>query len=249
MLKKYRISSYAIIIGIALFLLSPVIGCTQNEGNALTSNEKTQKKPALKKNQITKTVKFQDQLSISAKFSEKIVSLNKELSRTKTDLIKARIARVQKDKQISKMSKDIKSLQTVKNSLAKAIKAQAAKDKQINGLNISIKSLQAVVKKKDTELVALNKKIKSLQTGVNERDSELLALDEEFVALDTEIVALDAELVSLTDTYEKYKNAITCYRKALSAWDDLHRQEGLTEQNLLTIAVELRHDIGNCPGI
>ena len=34
MLQKYRISSYAIIIGIALFILSPVVGCTQNEGNA-----------------------------------------------------------------------------------------------------------------------------------------------------------------------------------------------------------------------
>ena len=71
MLKKYRISSYAIIIGIALVILSPVIGCAQNEGNALTSTGQGKKKPGLQRNQITKTVKFQDQLSISAKFSEK----------------------------------------------------------------------------------------------------------------------------------------------------------------------------------
>mgnify|MGYP001301958576 CR=1 FL=1 len=45
------------------------------------------------------------------------------------------------------------------------------------------------------------------------------------------------------------KTAVNCYRKALSTWDGLHRQEGITEQNLLTIAVELRRTIANCPGI
>ena len=36
MLKKYRNASYAIIIGLVTVLISPVIGCAQNEGNALT---------------------------------------------------------------------------------------------------------------------------------------------------------------------------------------------------------------------
>ena len=36
MLKKYRNVSYAIIIGLVTVLVSPVIGCAQNEGNALT---------------------------------------------------------------------------------------------------------------------------------------------------------------------------------------------------------------------
>lgn len=249
LLKRYRISSYVIIIGIVLFILSTFIGCTQNEGNALTSTEQIEKKPGLKKNQITKTVKFQDQLSISAKFSEKIASLNKKLSLTKTDLIKARVAGVQKDKQINKMSKDIKSLQTMKNALAKVTKDQATKNKQINGLNIAIKSIQAVVKRKDAELASLNTAVKNLKAVVKTKDTELIEMDTELVEMDAELVSLDKEVGEADTKLVGMKAAINCYRKALNTWDSLHRKEGLTERNLLTIAVELRRNIGTCPGI
>jgi len=270
MLKKYHSSSYAIIIGLAIVLLSPVIGCAQSEGNKLASKGSSGNKPGQQNNPVTKNVKLQPQLSSQVNFSRKNAALNaaikglqavlkkkvgeintvkKELSTTKTELVKARMARVEKDKKISKLNQNIKSLQAAKTDLAKVKKAQIEKDKKINGLSIEIKSVQAVVKKKDTELAALNTAIKGLQAVVKKKDTELVALDTELVEMDTELVLLDKEITMADTRLVAAKAAVNCYRKALSAWDNLHRQEGITEQNLLTIAVELRRTIADCPGI
>jgi hypothetical protein len=71
----------------------------------------------------------------------------------------------------------------------------------------------------------------------------------------------DTELGSLKDEYKKSTKAklynevsalegvITCYRKALIAWDNMHRIRDLTEQDRLTISTELRSNISNCPPI
>ena len=215
MFKKYHSSSYAIIIALVVVLLSPVLGCAQSEGNKLTSKKSGVNKPG--QNAVLNPAIKGSQAVLKKKDAE-INTVKKELSTAKTELVKARMARVQKDK-------------------------------QINGLSIAIKSMQAAVKKKDAELAALNTAIKSLQAAVKKKDTELVALDTELFEMDSELVLLDKEAIVADTKLIAAKTAVNCYRKALSTWDGLHRQEGITEQNLLTIAVELRRTIANCPGI
>ena len=215
MFKKYHSSSYAIIIALVVVLLSPVLGCAQSEGNKLTSKKSGVNKPG--QNTVLNPAIKGSQAVLKKKDAE-INTVKKELSTAKTELVKARMARVQKDK-------------------------------KINGLSIAIKSMQAAVKKKDAELAALNTAIKSLQAAVKKKDTELVALDTELFEMDSELVLLDKEAIVADTKLIAAKTAVNCYRKALSTWDGLHRQEGITEQNLLTIAVELRRTIANCPGI
>ena len=58
---------------------------------------------------------------------------------------------------------------------------------------------------------------------------------------------LGAELKVQVGAYEKYKKIITCYRTALINWDDLHRRQGLTEQDHFVIRIELRRSLFSCP--
>ena len=215
MFKKYHSSSYAIIIALVVVLLSPVLGCAQSEGNKLTSKKSGVNIPG---QNVVLNPAIKGSQAVLKKKDAEINTLKKELSTAKTELVKARMARVQKDK-------------------------------QINGLSIAIKSMQAAVKKKDAELAALNTEIKSLQAAVKKKDTELVALDTELFEMDSELVLLDKEAIVADTKLIAAKTAVNCYRKALSTWDGLHRQEGITEQNLLTIAVELRRTIANCPGI
>ena len=215
MFKKYHSSSYAIIIALVVVLLSPVLGCAQSEGNKLTSKKSGVNIPG---QNVVLNPAIKGSQAVLKKKDAEINTVKKELSTAKTELVKARMARVQKDK-------------------------------QINGLSIAIKSMQAAVKKKDAELAALNTAIKSLQAAVKKKDTELVALDTELVEMDTELALLDKEVAVADTRLVAAKAAVNCYRKALSTWDNLHRQEGVTEQNLLTIAVELRRTIADCPGI
>ena len=215
MFKKYHSSSYAIIIALVVVLLSPVLGCAQSEGNKLTSKKSGVNIPG---QNVVLNPAIKGSQAVLKKKDAEINTVKKELSTAKTELVKARMARVQKDK-------------------------------QINGLSIAIKSMQAAVKKKDAELAALNTEIKSLQAAVKKKDTELVALDTELFEMDTELVLLDKEALMADTKLIAAKAAVNCYRKALSTWDGLHRKEGITEQNLLTIAVELRRTIANCPGI
>lgn len=215
MFKKYHSSSYAIIIALVVVLLSPVLGCAQSEGNKLTSKKSGVNIPG---QNVVLNPAIKGSQAVLKKKDAEINTVKKELSTAKTELVKARMARVQKDK-------------------------------QINGLSIAIKSMQAAVKKKDAELAALNTAIKSLQAAVKKKDTELVALDTELFEMDSELVLLDKEAIVADTKLIAAKTAVNCYRKALSTWDGLHRQEGITEQNLLTIAVELRRTIANCPGI
>ena len=59
----------------------------------------------------------------------------------------------------------------------------------------------------------------------------------------------NTELVMLKDAHEKYNDVITCYRTALSAWDNQLRVRALTEQDRLIISTELRSVISKCPSI
>ena len=257
MLKKYRNVSYAIIIGLVTVLISPVIGCAQNEGNALTYGDGASADPVdggvsatedyveeTSVNEVqTEKVKLQPQISSPGNFSNQNVQLNATI-KSLQDVVK------QKDAQINTVTtqlsqsktvigqlqtgwatkdKEIKTLQAAQAELTKGKESlKAEKDKKINGLNIEIQSLQAAVKKKDTELVALDKEAGKMNTDLDLLDKEVVAADKNVAAMET---------------------AFNCYRKALSNWDDLHRRKGLTPQNLLTIAVDLRLSIAGCPGV
>ena len=59
----------------------------------------------------------------------------------------------------------------------------------------------------------------------------------------------NTELVVLKDAHETYKNVITCYKTALSAWDNLLNARARTEPDRITIATELRNAISKCPSI
>ena len=84
---------------------------------------------------------------------------------------------------------------------------------------------------------------------MKKKDTELVALDKEAGKMTAELGLLDKEVEEADNNVAAMKTAFNCYRKALSNWDDLHRREGLTPQNLLTIAVDLRLTIAGCPGV
>jgi chromosome segregation ATPase len=59
----------------------------------------------------------------------------------------------------------------------------------------------------------------------------------------------NTELVMLKDAHEKYNDVITCYRKALTAWDNQLRKRARTGQDHIIIGTELRTAISKCPSI
>ena len=59
----------------------------------------------------------------------------------------------------------------------------------------------------------------------------------------------NTELVMLKDAHEKYNDVITCYRAALSAWDNQLRSRARTGPDHIIIGTELRSAISKCPSI
>jgi chromosome segregation ATPase len=59
----------------------------------------------------------------------------------------------------------------------------------------------------------------------------------------------NTELVMLKDAHEKYNDVITCYRTALSAWDNQLRTLARTGPDHIIIGTELRSAISKCPSI
>ena len=57
------------------------------------------------------------------------------------------------------------------------------------------------------------------------------------------------ELVMLKDAYEKYNDVITCYRGALSAWDNHLHTRPRTGPDRIMIDNQLRSTISDCPSI
>ena len=53
----------------------------------------------------------------------------------------------------------------------------------------------------------------------------------------------------LKDAHEKYNDVITCYRTALSAWDNQLRKPARTGLDHIIIGTELRSAISKCPSI
>ena len=90
------------------------------------------------------------------------------------------------------------------------------------------------------KLVELQDDIKTLETLVSERDTELYTLKDEYKK------TTKAKLYNEISVLE---GVITCYRKALIAWDNMHLRLQPNEQDRLTISTELRSTIINCPPI
>jgi transglutaminase/protease-like cytokinesis protein 3 len=59
----------------------------------------------------------------------------------------------------------------------------------------------------------------------------------------------NTELVMLKDAHEKYTDVITCYRTALSAWDNQLRTPARTGPDHIILGTELRSAISMCPSI
>ena len=126
MFKKYHSSSYAIIIALVVVLLSPVLGCAQSEGNKLTSKKSGVNIPG---QNVVLNPAIKGSQAVLKKKDAEINTVKKELSTAKTELVKARMARGQKDKQINGLSIAIKSMQA----------AVKKKDAELAGVNTAIK--------------------------------------------------------------------------------------------------------------
>lgn len=176
MLLKKILTSYAIIILLASFLILSVNAIAQTKDNKLINQKQVEQKPVPLNKHLKNEVKPQKGLSSSLELSKKIVALEGELSRTKTTLF---------------------SEQQDGDELYNKIRI----------LTTSMKNLQAVVNQKNTELVMLK------------------------------------------DAHGKYNDVISCYRKALSAWDNQIRTLARTGQDQIIIGTELRSAISKCPSI
>jgi hypothetical protein len=174
MFRKKSMTSYAIIVLLVAVLILPGNAIAQTKDNKFTNKEQVERKPVPQQRQIKNHVKPQEGLSSALELSKKIVALEKELSRTKTELF---ANQEDGDEMYNK----------------------------INMLTTRMKGLQAVVNKKHTELVELK------------------------------------------DAYEKYNDVITCYRTALSAWDNQLRTRVLTGPDRIMIDTKLHSAISKCP--
>ena len=110
MFKKYHSSSYAIIIALVVVLLSPVLGCAQSEGNKLTSKKSGVNKPG-QNTVLNPTIKGSQ--ALLRKKDAEINTVKKQLSTAKTELMKVRMARVQKDKKINKLEILFKKIRAI----------------------------------------------------------------------------------------------------------------------------------------
>ena len=109
----------------------------------------------------------------------------------------------------------------------------------------------------------LSKKISELEGELSRTKSTLFAEQQEGDELHNKIRMLttsmknlqavvnqkNTELVMLKDAHEKYNDVITCYRTALSAWDNQLRKLVRTGPDNIIIGTELRSAISKCPSI
>jgi hypothetical protein len=157
MSQKYNIKRCAIFVVLAAVFILPVSSIAQMKGNKLTVEKQVKRivsAPTGKalqggtvpqKKMISKTIKPQEKLSVSAVLSNKIVVLEAELLRTKNTLLQADKAKVEKDKAISMLNESVRGLQSLANQ----------KDTTIVAINQQLNGLQILVSEKDAELLNL----------------------------------------------------------------------------------------------
>ena len=119
----------------------------------------------------------------------------------------------------TKVAKLEGQLSSTKTAFITALNSGVEKDKKIS-------ILTATGVEKDTKLASLYEDIKGLQGLASERDKKF---------------------ASLKDAHKKYKDVISCYKKALSTWDNHLREDGLLEQHRISISTVLHASLRECP--
>ena len=138
--------------------------------------------------------------------------------------------------------------------------AQTKDNKFTNKNQVEMKPLPQVGLSSSLEL---SKKISKLEGELSRTKVTLFAEQQEGDELYNKIKMLttsmknlqavvnqkNTELVMLKDAHEKYNDVITCYRAALSAWDNQLRTLARTGPDRIIIGTELRSAISKCPSI
>ena len=140
-----------------------------------------------------------------------------------------------------------KKLSLKKTELAEAKKTEIKKDGEISRLKSNSTKFSTKVQVLEKELALTKTELAEVKKTDVKKDGEISKLNEDINFLLDSLDDLDAELKVQVGAYEKYKKLITCYRTALINWDDLHRRQGLTEQDHFVIRIELRRSLFSCP--
>jgi chromosome segregation ATPase len=140
-----------------------------------------------------------------------------------------------------------KELSLKKTELAEAKKTGIKKDGEISRLKSNSTKFSTKIQVLEKELALTKTELAEVKKTDVKKDGEISKLNEDINFLLDSLDDLDAELKVQVGAYEKYKKLITCYRTALINWDDLHRRQGLTEQDHFVIRIELRRSLFSCP--
>ena len=220
MLKKHNIKSYTIVIVLAFVLILPINVIAQ--GNIVPQRSVAPRANTVPQGNVA------PQRSVAPRANTvpqgNVVPQRSAAPRVNTAPPKKKLS------VSAVLAKKIATLEgelsRTKTALFTASNAGLEKDKKINMFTVSIQSLQGAVSEKDIELAGLYDEIKGLQGAASERKTEL---------------------VILKDGHKKYKDVITCYKQALSEWDDHLRKRELSEQDRLSISTVLHAAIRECP--
>ena len=251
-------------------LILPVNVIAQSKSNTTISKKQSEKRSVLQNSSIKNNGILQEQLSKSAEIYKKIPALKKILLSAKTALFDEGKARLESAKNIVTLAANIKN---IKSKLVKRDAQIVMLQDKIKGLQALVgKTNTGLLASKDSnkqnnegtqskKILALEKALSLTKAAQLSEAAKLVELQDDIKILETVVSKRDTELDTLKDEYKKstkaklynevsiLEGAITCYRKALITWDNMHRSRDLTEQDRLTISTELRSKISNCPQI
>ena len=134
-----------------------------------------------------------------------------------------------------------KKLVPQKKQLKKNVKPQV-------GLSSSLE-LSTKISELEGELSRTKNALFAKQQYGDKMYNEINMLTTSMKGLQAVVNQKNTELVMLKDAHETYNDVITCYKTALSAWDNQLRARERTGPDRITIATELRSAISKCPSI
>jgi chromosome segregation ATPase len=150
------------------------------------------------------------------------------------------IAQTKDNKLTNKIQVDKKAVPQ-KNQLKKNVKPQV-------GLSSSLE-LSKKISELEGELSRTKSTLFAEQQEGDELHNKIRMLTTSMKNLQAVVNQKNTELVMLKDAHEKYNDVITCYRTALSAWDNQLRTLARTGPDHIIIGTELRSAISKCPSI
>jgi len=245
MLKINNIKSYEIVVGLAIILILPVNAIAQSnvipQANAVPQvnavpqrNAVPQASAVPQRNAVPQASAVPQRNAVpqasavpqrNAVPQASAVPQNNTVPPKKKLSITAVLA--------TKVAKLEGQLSSTKTAFITALNSGVEKDKKISILTATgvekdkkISILTATGVEKDTKLASLYEDIKGLQGLASERDKKF---------------------ASLKDAHKKYKDVISCYKKALSTWDNHLREDGLLEQHRISISTVLHASLRECP--